>query len=168
MDAVAVRAGTSKRSLYAHFENKDKLFAAAMDLSGELYLSRLRTPDAYADEPTEAVTLFCGRFLQLMVWENSVRTCRLSIAEAARLPESANALYDGLFVASAERLSAYLDEHFGRGALAEDLLNRSALPRVFRTLLNVDEPLKAEPEASALAEHVDLDAIRQVVATALS
>src|SRR5437764_9189298 len=69
MDTVAARAGTSKRSLYAHFESKDNLFLAVLDLIRELYLGRLKTPDAYAADPAEAVTLFCARFLQLMVWE---------------------------------------------------------------------------------------------------
>lgn len=76
MDTVASRAETSKRTLYAHFENKDTLFLAVLDLVRELYLRRLGTPGAYAEEPAEAVTRFCGRFLQLMVWEAQVRTCR--------------------------------------------------------------------------------------------
>ena len=105
MDAVAVRAGTSKRSLYAHFESKDKLFLAVLDLIRELYLG-LKTPDAYASDPVEAVTLFCGRFLQLMAWEPQVRTCRLSIAEAERLPGSSSAYYEAIFASTHQRLSA--------------------------------------------------------------
>lgn len=172
MDTVAARAGTSKRSLYAHFESKDKLFLAVLDLVRELYLGRLRTPDAYAEDPAEAVTLFCGRFLQLMVWEPQVRTCRLSIAEAERLPGSSNAYFDAIFASTYERLSVYLAEqysmdHADSAALAEDLLGRTVLPRLFRTLLNVEEPLKDPPEDTALAEHVDLTAIGRLVSTAL-
>jgi AcrR family transcriptional regulator len=172
MDTVAVRAGTSKRSLYAHFESKDKLFLAVLDFVRELYLVRLRTPDAYADDPTEAVTRFCGRFLQLMVWEPQVRTCRLSIAEAERLPGSSNAYFDAMFGSAYERLAAYLVERYGMAhpdgaALAEDLLGRVVLPRLFRTLLNVEDVIKDAPEDAALAEHVDLTAIRRLVAAAL-
>jgi AcrR family transcriptional regulator len=36
MDVVAARAATSKRSLYAHFESKDKLFLAVVDIAREL------------------------------------------------------------------------------------------------------------------------------------
>jgi AcrR family transcriptional regulator len=172
MDTVAARAGTSKRSLYAHFESKDKLFLAVLDLVRELYLGRLKTPDAYADKPVEAVTRFCGRFLQLMVWEPQVRTCRLSIAEAERLPGSSNAYFDAMFVTTHERLTVYLAEqyemsHADGAALAEDLLGRAVLPRLFRTLLNVEDPTKDEPDDTALAEHVDLNAIRRLVLTAL-
>jgi AcrR family transcriptional regulator len=172
MDTVAARAGTSKRSLYAHFESKDKLFLAVLDLVREMYLGRLKTPDAYAEDPAEAVTLFCGRFLQLMMWEPQVRTCRLSIAEAERLPGSSNAYFDAIFTSTYERLSGYLAEryamsHADSAALAEDLLGRTVLPRLFRTLLNVEEAAKDAPEATALAEHVALDAIRRLVSTAL-
>jgi AcrR family transcriptional regulator len=172
MDTVATRAETSKRTLYAHFESKDKLFLAVLDLVRELYLHRLGTPGAYAEDPPEAVTRFCGRFLQLMVWEAQVRTCRLIIAEAERLPGSSSTYFDAIFASTYERLSAYLAEryamdHADSAALAEDLLARTVLPRLFRTLLNVDEVIKDMPEESALAEDVDLDAIRRLVAATL-
>lgn len=172
MDAVAVRAGTSKRSLYAHFESKDKLFLAVLDLIRELYLGRLKTPDAYAADPVEAVTLFCGRFLQLMAWEPQVRTCRRSIAEAERLPGSSSAYYEAIFASTHQRLSAYLSGQYAMdradsAALAEDLLGRTVLPRLLRTLLNVEDVIKDMPEVEALAGDVDLAAIRRLVSTAL-
>lgn len=172
MDTVASRAETSKRTLYAHFENKDKLFLAVMELVRELYLRRLGTPDAYAEDPAEAVTLFCGRFQQLMMWEAQVRTCRLSIAEAERLPGSSSTYFDAVFASTYERLSTYLAERYGMDpadgtALAEDLLARTVLPRLFRTLLNVEPGFKDMPEETSLAEDVDLDAIRRLVSTAL-
>jgi AcrR family transcriptional regulator len=174
MDTVAVRAGTSKRSLYAHFESKDKLFLAVLDLIRELYLGALKTPDAYAEDPVEAVTLFCGRFLQLMVWEPQVRTCRLSIAEAERLPGSSNAYFDHIFVSTYERLSSYLVkqyaiDHARSIVLAEELLDRAVLPRLLRTLLSVEEVIKDtdKPEDADLAEDVDLTSIRRLVLATL-
>ncbi|WP_329256004.1 TetR/AcrR family transcriptional regulator [Actinoallomurus sp. NBC_01490] len=172
MDTVASRAETSKRTLYAHFENKDTLFLAVLDLVRELYLRRLGTPGAYAEEPAEAVTRFCGRFLQLMVWEAQVRTCRLTITEAERLPGSSSTYFDAIFGSTYERLSTYLAERYAMdpadsAVLAEDLLARTVLPRLFRTLLNVDEAIKDMPEETSLAEDVDLDAIRRLVSTTL-
>ncbi|GAA0371473.1 TetR/AcrR family transcriptional regulator [Actinoallomurus spadix] len=172
MDAVATRAGTSKRSLYAHFESKDKLFLAVLDLIRELYLARLKTPDAYAEDPAEAVTRFCGRYLQLMVWDAQVRTCRLSITEAERLPGNSTAYFDTIFTATRERLVAYLVQRYGKdaaegSALAEDLIARTVLPRLFRTLLNVEDPIKDMPDEANLADDVDLTAIRRLVTTAL-
>jgi hypothetical protein len=69
-------------------------FLAVLNLIRELYLDKLRTPEAYASSPQAAVTLFCGRFPQLLVCEPQVRTSRLIIAEAERLPEAADAYYD--------------------------------------------------------------------------
>ena len=172
MDTVAVRAGTSKRSLYAHFASKDKLFLAVLDLIRELYLGRLKTPEAYAAEPVEAVTRFCGRFLQLMTWEPQVRTCRLTVAEAERVPDSSRAYFDGIFASTYGRLGAYLADRYSMdgptsAALAEDLLGRTVLPRLFRTLLHVEEPVKDPPEEETLARDVDLAAIRAVVTASL-
>jgi AcrR family transcriptional regulator len=68
MDVVAERAATSKRSLYAHFESKDKLFLAVVELIRDLYLGGLQTPDAYGDDPAEAVVRFCGRLLHVLIY----------------------------------------------------------------------------------------------------
>lgn len=173
MDAVAARAGTSKRSLYAHFESKDRLFVEVLDLVRELYLDRLKTPDAYAPDPAEAVARFCGRFLQLMVWEAQVRTCRLIIAEAERLPGSGRAYFDAIHLSARERLAAYLGGWYGledgaaAEALAEELLGRTVLPRLFRTLLAVEPALPETPEEGTLAGDVDLEAIRRMVGETL-
>ena len=51
MDVVASRAETSKRSLYAHFESKEKLFLAVIELVRGLFLSRLRMPGDYSEKP---------------------------------------------------------------------------------------------------------------------
>ncbi|MBM9508658.1 TetR/AcrR family transcriptional regulator [Actinacidiphila acididurans] len=172
MDVVAQRAGTSKRSLYAHFESKDKLFRAVMDLVRELYLGRLRTPEAYAEDPVEAVTRFCGRFLQLMSWESQVRTARLIIAEAERLPGISGAYFDATFATTYERLAGYVAQRYAMdpadsAAFAEGLLGRAVLPKLMRTLLGVEEAVKDMPEEERLAEDVDLDAIRRLVTAAL-
>lgn len=166
MDAVAARAETSKRSLYAHFESKDKLFLAVLELVRELYLARLRTPDTYATDPVDAVVLFCGRFVQLVAWESQTRTCRLCIAEAERLPGSSGAYYEAIFDTTTRRLAEYLEASFEMAdaeQVAADLLSRTALPRLIRTLLGVEEPINEVPEEEALASHVDLAAIREVV-----
>lgn len=171
MDLVAARAKTSKRSLYTFFDNKDTLFLAIVELVRELYLGKLKTPDAYADEPSEAVARFCGRFLQLMVWESQVRTCRLLIAEADRLPESARMYYEAIFQTAHARLATFLAERCGcaadSSALSADLLARTVLPRLTRALLGVDDPIPGHdvPADTDLATDVDLGAIRALVAS---
>ncbi|BCJ27121.1 TetR/AcrR family transcriptional regulator [Actinocatenispora sera] len=172
MDAVAARAGTSKRSLYAHFKSKDALFLAVLELVRELYLGRLRTPDTYASEPDEAVTRYCGRLLQLLVWEPQVHTCRLCISAAERMPASARAYFEAIFASAHQRLADYLTDRYelataDGAALATDLLGRTVLPRVFRTLLGVDQPNPDEPDEALLSTTVDLGTIRRQVAATL-
>src|SRR5437868_10400218 len=89
MDVVAARAETSKRSLYAHFESKEKLFLAVIDLVRGLFLARLKTPGDYSEKPSEALVMFCGRYLETLLYESTIRMCRVSMAETARFPEGA-------------------------------------------------------------------------------
>jgi AcrR family transcriptional regulator len=172
MDMVAARAETSKRSLYAHFESKDKLFLAVVALVRELYLGRLQTPDAYSDDNAEAVVLFCGRFLQLILWRPALRTCRLSIAEAERLPEASAEYFDAIFTTTHWRLAAFLDERFELAPrngkdVARELLGHTVYPQLFAALLGVEEPLKDPPEEASIATDVDLAPIRTAVAALL-
>jgi AcrR family transcriptional regulator len=172
MDVVAERAATSKRSLYAHFESKDKLFLAVVDLVRGLYLGRLKTPGDYGEDTAEAVVLFCGRFLQLLLWEPALRTCRLGIAEAERLPEASAHYYDAIFHTTHERLVAFLSERCqlapsASTSIARELLGRTIYPRLFRALLGVEEPLKELPDEASIAADLDLAPIRRAVAALL-
>jgi AcrR family transcriptional regulator len=168
MDVVAARAETSKRSLYAHFESKEKLFAAVVDYIRELYLVRLGTPADYGDDPAAAVTRYCGRFLQLVLWQPALRTFRLNAAEAERLPESSAQYYDAIFTTTHARLATYLDEQYDLGPrtgddLARELLGHTVYPQLFRALFGVDAPVTTYPDESALDAAVDLAPIRVAV-----
>jgi AcrR family transcriptional regulator len=172
MDVVATRAETSKRSLYAHFESKDKLFLAVLDLVRGLYLDRLRTPADYGTDPADAVVLFCGRFVQLLLWRPALRTCRMSIAEAERLPEASAQYYDAIFQATHDRLVAFLAERCqltprAGAEIATELLGRAIHPRLVRALFGVDEPLEERPDEATIPADVDLSSIRAAVAALL-
>ncbi len=89
MDVIASRADTTKRTLYAHFESKENLFLAVVELVRGLLVSRLKMPGDYAADPHDALVLFCARFLDTMVRDRSIRMSRLSIAEVERFPDGA-------------------------------------------------------------------------------
>jgi AcrR family transcriptional regulator len=172
MDVVAERAATSKRSLYAHFESKDKLFLAVVDLVRELYLGRLKTPGDYGGDTAEAVVLFCGRFLQLLLWVPTLRTCRLGIAEAERLPEASAQYYDAIFHTAHQRLAAFLSERYqlappASARIAHELLGRMVYPRLVRALFGVEEGLDERPDEASIATDLDLAPIRDAVAALL-
>jgi AcrR family transcriptional regulator len=171
MDVVAARAATSKRSLYAHFESKDKLFFAVADLVRELYLDGLKTPGDYGEDTAEAVVLFCGRFLQILLYRPALQACRLFIAEAERLPEAAAKYYDAICDTPHRRLVAFLCDRYRltpstSSDIAHELLGRTIYPRLVATLLGVEEPLE-HPDEASLASDLDLAPIRRAVAALL-
>ena len=155
MDAIASRAETSKRTLYAHFENKEKLYLAVIELVRGLFLSRLKMPSDYSGDAAKALVLFCGRFLETLLFARTIQMCRLSIAEAARFPEGSAQYFDVIFSTTHERVSAYLKETFGLSTkvsleAAQGLLGRVIHPRFPRALFGIDQ----------LAEHLDDEGIR--------
>ena len=143
MDIVARRAATSKRSVYAHFENKEKLFLAVIELVRGLFLTRLKQPGDYSDRPAEALVLFCARYLQTMIYEASVQMCRVSMAESERFPEQSALYFDVLFTQVQARLSAYLKATFHLSTkvsvdAAQKLVAQVLLPQFPRALFGMD------------------------------
>jgi len=168
MDVVAARAATTKRSLYAHFESKEKLYLAVIDLVRELFLKRLAMPADTGADPAEALETFCGRYLQVMLYEASIRMCRVTMAEAARFPQAASQHFDAVFGEVQSRLAAYLRSAFTLSEPdAEDaarrLLGRVLYPRFPRALFGMDPP-SPRPDVDAPPSAEDAAAIRTAVA----
>ena len=146
MDLVASRANTSKRSLYAHFESKEKLFLSVIELVRGLFLTRLKQPGDYSDKPSEALTLFCSQYLQSMVYQPSVRMCRISMAASERFPEQSQQYFDVLFTQVQARLSVYLRSTLrispkASVEAANVLMGQVLFPRYSRVLFGLDPPL---------------------------
>jgi AcrR family transcriptional regulator len=172
MDEVASRARTSKRSVYAHFENKEKLFLAVLDLVRGLFLARIKLPEDYSAKPAEALTLFCARYLEAMLYEASVQLIRVTTAETARFPEGAAQHYDAMFTEVEARLAGYLRATFGLSVrasaeAAQRLLGQVLFPRFTRALFGLDDLVEAFDD-KALSPKIDLRAIRGVVAELLA
>lgn len=173
MDAVAARAKTSKRSLYAHFPTKDALFLAVIDRVDDLFHGRMRTPSDYADEPVEAVTLFSGRFLQMLAWVPILQTFRLAVTVADQFPEAARRIHAVFFEGTTSTLSTYLTgildlDAPGAKAHATAILGASISPAFEEMLLGVRPTTTEIPDTETLGSDVDLAAIRQVVEARLA
>jgi AcrR family transcriptional regulator len=168
MDVVASRAETSKRSLYAHFESKEKLFLAFLELMRGLFFNKLRTPDVYSEKPAEAMVMFCGRYLEILLFRGSIRLCRVILAEATRFREGASLYFEVVFTEVHARLSAYLKAKFelsprASAEAAQRLLGEVLHPRFPRALFGI-EPLADTIDDNAMAPDFDLKAIRKSVA----
>ncbi len=167
MDVVASRAETSKRSLYAHFESKEKLFLAVIELVRGLFLSRLRMPGDYSEKPAEALVMFCGRYLEILLYEGSIQMCRVSMAETERFPEQAAQYFDVLFTQVHARLSAYLKRTFAlpsrsSAEAAHGLLGQVLYPRFPRALFGMDQLAKSF-DREHLAADFDVRPIHKAV-----
>ena len=167
MDDVATRAGTTKPTVYAHFKSKDELISAVIELIKGLFLGKLRSPDVYDANPVEAVALFCGRFLELVSWRDSIGYQRMALAAAARSPATAQAVYTTLYAEAGRSLAAYLhglkliqkpDEH------AELLLSATTGGPVIRHLFGVGVPHADLPDDERIGARVDMKRIREIVA----
>ncbi|WFE67449.1 TetR/AcrR family transcriptional regulator [Micromonospora sp. WMMD714] len=168
MDAIALRAETSKRSLYAHFPTKDVLFLAVVARTRALFAARMGIPADYADEPTEAAVRYCGRFVQLLRWAPVGKMARLGIAEADRLPDLAAGIFDVLFGVTTSNLAAHLEGGTGLAtdraeAVANQLIGQAVHPVLPRLLFGVDPLTDEMPDRARLASDVDLDRIRRLV-----
>jgi AcrR family transcriptional regulator len=167
MDMVAGRAESSKRSLYAHFESKEKLFLAVIELVRGLFINRLKMPGDYSEKPTEALVMFCDRYLEILLYEKSIQMCRLTMAEASRFPEGASQYFDVLFTQVHAFLSTYLKTTFGLSTrasaeAAHRLLGQILYPQFPRALFGIDQ--LAESIDAARVQDLDLKPIRKIVA----
>jgi TetR/AcrR family transcriptional regulator of autoinduction and epiphytic fitness len=168
MDAIAARAETSKRSLYAHFPTKDALFLAVVERIRALFGERMGTPADYAGEPAEAIARYCGRFVQLLRWSSVGKMVRLGIGEAERLPDLAAGLFDVVFGVTTGHLAAHLVATSGLAAgeaeaVADELIGLAIHPALPRLLFGVEPLTDEQPDRDRLAIDVDLDRIRRLV-----
>ena len=170
MDAVAKAAGTTKRTLYAHFRSKEGLFLEVVELVRSLLDTKIGTPDALAAQPPEALLLFCGRVRASFLWGPTIRTCRLGIGEAQRFPAGAAGFHDALFGTATTRIAAYVAAHWRLPSaicrdVAGDLLALALEPSFTRALFGV-EAVPEEWGGDAIGNPVVCTAtIEQVIAS---
>ena len=168
MDRIAAHAGTTKRTLYAHFVRKEDLFLAVFDLVLDLQLDHLREPADYAPDVEQALVLFCARFLETILSSKPLRLFRLAITEAERFPQGAVRLHEAMFENVQERVARFLQaQHSVSKAMseqqAEQLLAHLLYPRFTRALFGATEPTATVSEELGACPAVDLHAIRQIV-----
>jgi AcrR family transcriptional regulator len=171
MDVVAGRAATSKRTLYAHFESKERLFLAVIELVRGLFLGRLKMPGDYSSRPADALVMFCGRYLETLLYESSILMIRMSLAETKRFPEGAARYFDVVFTQVNARLSVYMQTTFGLSIAASDeaaqrLLGQILYPRLTRALFGLD-PLAKTFGPESVSPDFDLEPIRLAVSQVL-
>ncbi len=72
----------------------------------------MQRPRNLSEDPAEALTLFCARYLDVLLYQSQVRMIRISTSEAERFPDQAAEYFDVLFTQVQQRISEYLREVF--------------------------------------------------------
>jgi AcrR family transcriptional regulator len=117
MDNIAERAGTTKRTVYAHFENKEALFAAMVQHSAELSLEFLGDLNYRGSNHQAELERFANRFCELATFRHAVMFQRLMIAESKRHPKLASVVSASIQGKAAAMVARYLRELDRRGKL---------------------------------------------------
>lgn len=117
MEAVALRAGCSKQTLYAQFGNKQGLIRSV--ISEHLDLATARLADRY-DDPRTTLVAFAIQHLEHLCDPAILATSQLMAAEAHQFPEEAQALYRDACDTLVQRLAVWLKTAMKRGQLRHD------------------------------------------------
>jgi len=117
IEAVAKRAGISKRTFYHRFRGKEELFEAVVRRLIERWMPPFDA--ALVEGPSLAETLrrTAEQMLGVALTPEALALHRIVIAEAPRFPGLARILHDLGAAAGIERIAQYLDRHIAAGEL---------------------------------------------------
>lgn len=155
MDRIAEQAGTTKRTVYAHFPGKAALFEAVVDNACRHVMDRLPTPDQAPPDPFEGLPLWLSRSSEALGSPGCVKLNRLVASEAERHPPFAARLA-AAYAEGEARLAEYLSAAVAAGRLAAHdtaLAARLLSDGVARAACQRDllEPDSADPTAGLKA-----------------
>ena len=152
MEAVAVRVGCSKQTLYADFGSKQALMRSVVQEHMDLSTAGLDDTDA---DLRQTLVDFALQHAARLSDPTIVTTCQLLIAEASAFPEQAQALYRDGLDALQQRLADWLEQRMRRGELRFEAARPAA-----ELLLSMVSGLEFERRRFAVA-HRESDAQRR-------
>lgn len=164
MDAVALRAGATKRTLYAHCRSKEELFAEVIGASCDAIVNRLPAISTLDPDPRIGLRAYLAEAAQIFESEGCVPLKRVILAEAARHPQFVRRLSDA-YDQVETRLAAYIADAVSAGRLrphdaaqaSRALCDATVLAGSFRGLLGVTSSSADDIENAAanyLAAHL--------------
>jgi AcrR family transcriptional regulator len=123
MDDVALRASTTKRTVYNNYGSKERLLEAVIDHAIELFeaaVPALRTESTNAE-----LAKFCDVALQLVTWRAAIGLQRMVIAEGTSFPHLTQKLAMRTAAAMRAPLSLFLQGAGTGKASAEETAGRA-------------------------------------------
>jgi TetR/AcrR family transcriptional repressor of mexJK operon len=158
IDAILVRSGGSKATLYAYFPTKEDLFRAVID---SVLVTDARPALDVTREPRYVLTDFAVDRLHVIFSERHRAVLRLIIAERERFPDLAELYYERGPQRGHRTLVEYLDALRHRGALSVEDTEEAAeffigmlMHRWYKELLLLGAPTPSDAAIQQRAEHV--------------
>jgi AcrR family transcriptional regulator len=155
MDQIAREAGVSKATVYAHFESKDRLFAAMIQNGCLAYAAGVMPALTEMEDVRAALTRICREIESFLLAPKTLGIYRVIIAEGPRFPELVKAFVESGPLPFLKMLTDFFEAADRRGALqvpnprlaAHQLIWLVRGPLYMRRMLNLNEIMKNEPEA---------------------
>ena len=120
MELIAEEAGVTKKTVYNHFKNKYRLFAAIVaDLcTGESAVSTtLRSVDVATDPPEVVLHAVAIDFLTSIFSREQIELYRTIVADTRQFPELGKLFFEGPVKHTDKVIGKYLDLLADRGAI---------------------------------------------------
>ncbi len=148
MDQIARDAGVSKATVYAHFESKERLFAAIIENGCTAYAQGIVPEVKELEDVRDALTRISRSIESFLLAPKTLGIYRVIIAEGPRFPELAEAFVQNGPLPFLKLLSEFFDCANKRGALkvsntrlaAHQLIWLVRGPLYMRRILNLDLP----------------------------
>lgn len=110
VDVIAEKANVSKRTVYKHFEDKNSLFAAAVQmLCEEVVPASLEELQTDTTDPRETLTRIGVHFLTKIYTPEQIALFRIVVSEARRFPELGEMMYKRV-IRSERFVQSYLED----------------------------------------------------------
>lgn len=142
MDAVATKAGVSKATVYAHFKNKQQLFAAMVQRECDRCIEKMAIPNDVHDLALEAaLKRIADAFLQILVTPRILAIFCVVIAEGRRFPELGRIFYESGPGVTFAGVVNYIERTQALGLIRQDCPRQAAYQ--FLGMLRGDLQLRA-------------------------
>jgi len=117
MDQIAREAGVSKATVYAHFESKDRLFAAMIHNGCRVYAEGIMPALTEMEDVRAALTQICREIERFLLAPKTLGIYRVIIAEGPRFPELVQAFIEQGPLPFSKMLAAFFEAANRRGVL---------------------------------------------------
>jgi AcrR family transcriptional regulator len=164
MDQIAKVAGVSKATVYAHFESKDRLFAAVIQTGCSAYAEGIVPAIMELTDIRESMTRIAAGIESFLLAPKTLGIYRVIIAEGPRFPELVQAFVNSGPLPFLKLLTDFFQRAHDRNMLkvpnprlaAHQLVWLVRGPLYMRRMLNLNDMVGEPPAEEVIAGAVDM------------